>query len=95
MALVFYFLAVDAKNAVSGVASRAAAGAQRMAGLEPRQGTACLLTGWTITMCSICHPAAAVPALAYLLCSMGSSSLVLVAIAWLDSKTAVQVLGPV
>ena len=31
--------AVDAKDAVKGVASKAAAGAQRMAGLEPKQGT--------------------------------------------------------
>ena len=30
--------AVDAKDAVKGVASKAAAGAQRMAGLEPKQG---------------------------------------------------------
>ena len=29
---------MDAKNAVTGVASKAAAGAQRMAGLEPQQG---------------------------------------------------------
>ena len=31
--------AVDAKDAVKGAASSAAAGAQRMAGLEPKQGT--------------------------------------------------------
>ncbi len=31
--------AVDAKDAVKGAASKAAAGAQRMAGLEPKQGT--------------------------------------------------------
>jgi len=31
--------AVDAKHAVKGAASKAAAGAQRMAGLEPKQGT--------------------------------------------------------
>ena len=35
--------AVDAKDAVKGAASKAAAGAQRMAGLEPKQGTHMLL----------------------------------------------------
>lgn len=36
-------LAVDAKNAVKDAASKAAAGAQRMAGLDPKQGASMLL----------------------------------------------------
>ena len=38
--LTAMFGAVDAKDALAGAASKAAAGAQRMAGVEPRQGTA-------------------------------------------------------
>lgn len=44
----FYIVAVDAKNAVTGVASKAAAGAQRMAGLEPRQGPELLLLSYCL-----------------------------------------------
>ena len=35
---MLYMTAVDAKDAVAGAASKAAAGAQRMAGLQPKQG---------------------------------------------------------
>ena len=47
-------LAVDAKNAVKGAASNAAAGAERMAGLDPKQGASmltCLLLVFPTRSC--------------------------------------------
>ncbi len=44
---------VDAKDAVAGAASKAAAGAQRMAGLEPKQGIQQLLP-WSCQLRYVC-----------------------------------------